>query len=154
MKSEIAIFGAGCFWGVELAYSKIKGVIATSVGYMGGETKNPTYDDVCTNKTGHAEVVKVEFDSSIVNYEKLVDIFWKVHDPTTLNRQGWDVGTQYRSVIFYHNDEQKQIAIKSRDREQELISGEKEIVTKIVHSEEYNLAEEYHQKYLEKKSNI
>ena len=154
MKSEIAIFGAGCFWGVELAYSRIKGVTATSVGYMGGETKNPTYDDVCTNKTGHAEVVKVEFDSSIVNYEELVDIFWKVHDPTTLNRQGWDVGTQYRSVIFYHDDEQKQIAIKSRDREQELISGGKEIVTEIVHSEEYNLAEEYHQKYLEKKSNI
>tara|TARA_B100001750_G_scaffold10926_1_gene8065 strand:+ start:14275 stop:14748 length:474 start_codon:yes stop_codon:yes gene_type:complete len=150
--SDIAIFGAGCFWGVELAYSKIEGVTATSVGYMGGETKDPTYNDVCTNKTGHAEVVKVEFDSSIVNYKDLVNLFWKVHDPTTLNRQGWDVGTQYRSAIFYHDEEQRQIATESRDKAQETIPEGKKIVTEILPAEEYYLAEEYHQKYLEKKS--
>ena len=154
MKKDVAIFGAGCFWGVELVYSKIKGVAATSVGYMGGETKNPTYNDVCTNKTGHVEVVKVEFDSSIVTYGELVKIFWKVHDPTTLDKQGWDVGTQYRSVIFYHDDEQKQTAIKSRDEVQEKMPEGEKIVTQIVPSAEYYLAEDYHQKYLEKKSNI
>ena len=149
MKSEIAIFGAGCFWGVELAYSKIEGVIATSVGYMGGETKNPTYENVCTNTTGHAEVVKIEFDSSVVNYKELVTMFWKLHNPTTLNRQGTDIGTQYRSVIFYQDKEQKKIAMESRDEIQKYIPEGKKIVTEIISSVEYYLAEDYHQKYLE-----
>ena len=149
VESEVAIFGAGCFWGVELAYSRIEGVTVTSVGYMGGKFRNPTYENVCTNTTGHAEVVKIEFDSSVVNYKELVTIFWKLHNPTTMNRQGADIGTQYRSVIFYQNEEQKKIAIKSRDGEQEKMPEGKKIVTQIVPSAEYYLAEDYHQKYLE-----
>jgi len=102
-----ATFGAGCFWGVETRFGSVKGVIDTVVGYTGGTTENPTYKDVCTNKTGHAEVVQVTFDPSIVSYEELLEIFWNLHNPTTLNRQGWDIGTQYRSAVFYHNEDQK-----------------------------------------------
>ena len=100
---EKATFGAGCFWGVETAFRKVKGVISTRVGYTGGHFDKPTYEDVCSHKTGHAEVIEIIYDPSIVTYEGLLNIFWKIHDPTTLNRQGWDVGTQYRSAIFYHN---------------------------------------------------
>ncbi len=144
---EIATFGAGCFWGVEAAFQKIKGVIKTTVGYMGGTTKNPSYEDVCTDKTGHAEVVQVQFDNKTVTYEELLDIFWKIHDPTQLNRQGFDLGTQYRSVIFYHNQKQKILAEKSKNKQEKF---KKPIITEIVPAKEFYKAEEYHQNYLKK----
>jgi peptide-methionine (S)-S-oxide reductase len=150
MVNQIAYFGAGCFWGVEFEFSKIKGVKSTNVGYMGGNyNDNPSYEDVCTGKTGHAEVVRVKFDSLIVSYEKLLEVFWRIHDPTELNRQGADVGTQYRSVIFYINEEQKNAALKSKNKMQNKL--EKKIVTEIVKTGKFYLAEDYHQKYLEKK---
>ena len=111
MQTEKATFGAGCFWGVEEAFRNLKGVLSTAVGYAGGTQESPTYQDVCTDKTGHAEVVEVEFDPSQISYDKLLDVFWSNHNPTTLNRQGPDVGTQYRSVIFYHSSEQQAAAI-------------------------------------------
>lgn len=148
---EIATFGAGCFWGVEAAYQKIKGVIKTTVGYMGGTTKNPSYENVCTDKTGHAEVVQVQFDNKIVKYEELLDVFWKIHDPTQLNRQGFDIGTQYRSVIFYHNEKQKILAEKSKNKQEK---SKKQIVTEIVPAKEFYKAEEYHQNYLKKQGRI
>ncbi len=143
-----ATFGAGCFWGVEASFQKIKGVTSTTVGYMGGKTKNPTYEQVCTDKTGHVEVVQIIYDPLIVSYEKLLEIFWSIHDPTQLNRQGLDIGTQYRSVIFYHSEEQKQIAEKSKQKQ--LLRHKKEITTEITPAKEFYPAEEYHQKYLEK----
>ncbi|KYK20017.1 methionine sulfoxide reductase A [Thermoplasmatales archaeon SG8-52-4] len=143
-----ATFGAGCFWGVEAAFQKIKGVKQTSVGYMGGHINNPTYEQVCTDKTGHAEVVQISFNTEEVSYEQLLEIFWKVHDPTQLNRQGPDIGTQYRSIIFYHNEEQKKIAENSKHKIQKIYN--KIIVTEIKPSKEFFPAEEYHQKYLEK----
>ncbi len=148
-KFECATFGAGCFWGVEETFRKIKGVRETSVGFMGGETKNPTYQEVCTDETGHAEVVRIEFDPSVVSYESLLKIFWANHDPTQLNRQGPDFGTQYRSVIFYYSPEQKKTAEKSRAYIQK--KNEKPIMTQIVPASEFYRAEEYHQKYLMKK---
>ena len=148
---EIATFGAGCFWGVEAAYQKINGVIKTIVGYMGGTTKNPSYEDVCTDKTGHAEVVQVQFDNKIVKYEELLDVFWKIHDPTQLNRQGFDIGTQYRSVIFYHNEKEKILAEKSKNKQEK---SKKQIVTEIVPAKEFYKAEEYHQNYLKKQGRI
>ena len=148
---EIATFGAGCFWGAEAAYQKIKGVIKTTVGYMGGTTKNPSYENVCTDKTGHAEVVQVQFDNKIVKYEELLDVFWKIHDPTQLNRQGFDIGTQYRSVIFYHNEKQKILAEKSKNKQEK---SKKQIVTEIVPAKEFYKAEEYHQNYLKKQGRI
>ena len=147
---EKATFGAGCFWGVQKEFNKIKGITNTTVGYMGGNLKNPTYKDVCTNKTGHVEVVEIEFDPKIVNYEKLLELFWKIHDPTQLNRQGPDVGTQYKSVIFYHNEEQKFLAEKSKDKLEKSNKFKKPIVTEIKPSEIFYKAEEYHQNYLEK----
>ena len=147
--TEIASFGAGCFWGVEYIFSKTKGVVSTEVGYMGGDLKNPKYEDVCRHDTGHAEVVKIEFDSRKVSYGELLEIFWKNHNPTTLNRQGPDVGTQYRSVIFYYNLDQKNKAIISKENYQKKL-GDKKIVTQIVPAKEFYRAEEYHQKYLEK----
>lgn len=147
---EKATFAAGCFWGVEAAFRQIEGVLSTRVGYTGGTWKNPTYKDVCTGKTGHAEAVEVTFDPSIVSYEKLLDVFWKIHDPTTLNRQGPDIGTQYRSAIFYHNEEQKKKAIESRDKLQQSGKYKKDIVTDIVPASEFYEAEEYHQRYFEK----
>jgi methionine-S-sulfoxide reductase len=147
---EEAIFGAGCFWGVEHKFGKVKGVIETEVGYTGGETKNPTYKDVCTNKTGHAEVVKVTYNPSIVSYEDLLEIFWDIHNPTTLNRQGWDIGTQYRSAVFYKNEEQRLSAIELKEKLDKSGKYKKPIVTEIVPSAEYYKAEEYHQKYHEK----
>lgn len=143
-----ATFGAGCFWGVEASFQKIKGVTSTTVGYMGGKTKNPTYEQVCTDKTGHAEVVQIIFDPLIVSYEKLLEIFWSIHDPTQQNRQGLDIGTQYRSLIFYHSEEQKQLAEKSKQKQ--LLRHKKEITTEITPVKEFYPAEEYHQKYLEK----
>src|SRR3989338_7785786 len=145
MKLEKAIFAAGCFWGVQAAFDKIKEVIKTTVGYTGGNLKNPSYEDVCSNKTGHAEAILLEFNPKIVSYEKLLEIFWKIHDPTTINRQGPDVGSQYRSAIFYYNDEQRITALNSRDKEAKKYKNK--IVTQIVKIKEFYPAEDYHQKY-------
>ena len=150
MKTEKATFGAGCFWHVEEAFRKVKGVISTKVGFMGGNIKNPSYKEVCTGETWHAEAVQVEFDSSVISYEELLDIFWKIHDPTSLNQQGFDIGTQYRSAIFYHNDRQKETAIKSREKLEKSKKYKNKIVTEIKPAKEFYKAEEYHQKYLEK----
>lgn len=148
---EKATFGGGCFWGVEAAFRSVEGVVDTAVGYMGGTLRNPTYKDVCTDKTGHAEVVEVSFDPSKVTYEQLLDLFWKMHDPTTLNRQGPDIGTQYRSVIFYHTPEQKAAATASKEREDKSRAHKHPVVTQIVPAGEFYRAEEYHQQYLEKR---
>ncbi|BBH54251.1 peptide-methionine (S)-S-oxide reductase MsrA [Fluviispira sanaruensis] len=148
---EIATFGAGCFWGVEAKYRTIKGVISTEVGYLGGTLKNPTYEDVCSDKTGHAEVVQITFDPKIVKYSDLLDVFWKCHNPTTLNRQGPDIGSQYRSAIFYHSDEQKVVAEKSKLTLEEKHVYKDKIVTEITPTSTFYKAEEYHQQYLEKK---
>ncbi len=147
---EKATFGAGCFWGVEAAFRKVRGVVSTTVGYLGGSLKDPTYKDVCSGKTGHAEVVQVEYDASKVSYEELLDVFWNVHDPTQLNRQGPDIGTQYRSVIFFHNPEQEAVAIASKNKLQDSGLHKKSIVTEITPVSEFYRAEEYHQKYFEK----
>ena len=141
-----ALFGAGCFWGVEEHFRTINGVTKTEVGYSGGYTKNPTYESVCYENTNHAEVLLVEFNEDLISYERLVDEFWKCHDPTTLDRQGPDVGRQYRSVIYYYNDTQKNIANNSKDRHQE--SFQNNIVTEISHVDVFYKAEEYHQKYI------
>ena len=141
-----ALFGAGCFWGVEEHFRTINGVIKTEVGYSGGKTKNPTYESVCYENTDHAEVLLVEFDDDLISYENLVEEFWKSHDPTTLDRQGPDVGRQYRSVIYYYNEMQKNIANKSKDKHQE--SFQNNIVTEISHADIFYKAEEYHQKYI------
>jgi len=148
--TEIATFGAGCFWGVEQKFGKLKGVIDTVVGYTGGSTENPSYKDVCTNKTGHAEVVQVTFDPSIVSYEELLEIFWNLHNPTTLNRQGWDVGTQYRSAVFYHDEDQRLAAIALKEKLDKSGKYKNPIVTEIVPISTFTRAEEYHQKYNEK----
>ncbi|UCE35882.1 MAG: peptide-methionine (S)-S-oxide reductase MsrA [Thermoplasmata archaeon] len=147
---EKAMFGAGCFWGVEAAFRKVKGVVSAAVGYMGGTLENPTYKDVCTDKTGHAEVVQVEFDPKVISYEELLKVFWDIHDPTQLNRQGPDFGTQYRSVIFYHNEEQNKLAIASKEQLQQSGKYEGEIVTEITPATVFYRAEEYHQRYHEK----
>ena len=147
---EKATFGAGCFWGVQKEFNKIKGIVNTTVGYMGGNLKNPTYKDVCTNKTGHIEVVQIEFDPKIVNYEKLLELFWKIHDPTQFNRQGPDIGTQYKSIIFYHNEKQKIIAEQSKEKLQKSNKFKKPIATEIKPLDIFYKAEEYHQNYLEK----
>jgi methionine-S-sulfoxide reductase len=145
-----AIFGAGCFWGVEAKFRTVKGVIDTEVGYTGGTIVNPTYKDVCTDKTGHAEVVKVTFDPTIVSYEQLLEFFWDIHNPTTVNRQGWDIGTQYRSAVFYLDEEQRLAAIKKKDALDKARKYKKPIVTEIVPAGEFYRAEEYHQRYHEK----
>ena len=142
---EVAIFAAGCFWGVQAVFDQVKGVINTTVGYTGGHVKNPSYKDVCNKNTGHAEAVRIEFDEKKVSYEKLVGIFFMNHDPTTMNRQGPDVGEQYRSVIFYVNDKQKKIAEKGLNEYKKKLK--KKIVTEITKAGEFYLAEDYHQKY-------
>ena len=149
-KFEKATFAAGCFWGVEAAFRKVKGVVETTVGYTGGQFENPTYKDVCTGKTGHAEAVEVIFDPSKVSYEQLLDVFWSIHNPTSMNRQGPDVGTQYRSAVFYHDEIQSRTARASKERLE--ISGRfnMPIVTQIVPAMKFYRAEEYHQRYLEK----
>lgn len=151
---EKATFGAGCFWGVEAAFRKIKGVSATSVGYTGGSLDSPTYEDVCTGRTGHAEVVEVEYDPSQVSYDELLAVFWDIHDPTTLNRQGPDVGTQYRSVLFFHIAEQEAAANKSKEKIQSSGRFTRDIVTEITPASQYYKAEDYHQQYLEKRGLI
>lgn len=146
-----ATFGAGCFWGVEAAFRTLTGVISTEVGYMGGTLKNPTYKDVCTGQTGHAEVVQVTYDPQKVSYEQLLDLFWSIHDPTQLNRQGPDIGTNYRSVIFYHDAEQGKIARKSKEAmEVSGAFGFGKIMTAIQPAAEFYRAEEYHQHYYKK----
>ena len=145
---EKALFGAGCFWGVEETFRKIPGVVKTEVGYTGGHTLNPTYQSICVGDTNHVEVVLVEYDNKIISYDKLLNHFWKCHDPTTLNRQGPDIGTQYRSAIFYFDEKQKKIATESKinfAKENNLI-----IVTEISQLSDYYKAEEYHQKYIQK----
>ena len=144
-----AIFGAGCFWGIEVAFGKVKGVTSTSVGYTGGDTDNPTYEQVCSGKTNHAEVVWVEFDPSFLSYEELLDVFWGCHDPTTLNRQGPDRGTQYRSVIFFADPAQEAAAIKSKEQNSGRFPNP--IVTEITAESKYYIAEDYHQQYLAKR---
>ena len=145
-----ATFGAGCFWHVEDLLSKTKGVKSTQVGYTGGQLPNPTYEEVCTDRTGHAEAVEVEYDPDEISFEELLDVFWNNHNPTTLNRQGPDVGIQYRSAIFYHNDEQKGIAEKSIESLDKSGRFENAIVTQIVPAPTFYKAEEYHQKYFQK----
>ncbi len=146
---EKATFGAGCFWGVEAAFRQIKGVVSTAVGYSGGHFPNPTYKDVCSGKTGHAEVVQVEYEPTQVTYDDLLKVFWENHDPTTLNRQGPDVGAQYRSAIFFHTPEQESAAKASKEKMQ---AGYKnKIVTEITPASEFYRAEDYHQQYLEKR---
>jgi peptide-methionine (S)-S-oxide reductase len=147
--SEKATFAAGCFWGVEAAFRQVPGVRDTSVGYTGGSRERPSYEDVCTGRTGHAEAVEVEFDPSRVSYDQLLDVFWQEHDPTTLNRQGPDVGTQYRSAVFFHSPEQEAAARASRERVQS--RSRKDVVTEITPAGEFWPAEEYHQRYLEKR---
>ena len=144
-----ATFAAGCFWGVEEAFRNLPGVTSTAVGYEGGTLQNPTYEDVCTDRTGHAEVVEVEYDPEQVSYNTLLDTFWANHDPTTKNRQGPDVGTQYRSTVFYHTPEQEVAARASREQAQARFR--KPIVTEIVPAAEFYRAEEYHQQYLAKR---
>lgn len=146
-----ATFGAGCFWGVEDAFRQLEGVISTTVGYSGGEFENPTYEDVCSNQTGHAEVVKIEYDERKISYNELLKTFWDIHNPTTLNRQGPDVGTQYRSVIFYHTKEQESAATESRKQLEESKKYQNPIVTEIVPAKMFYRAEEYHQKYFQKR---
>lgn len=148
---EKATFGGGCFWGIEETFRKIKGVKKTTVGYMGGKIKNPTYEQVCTDKTGHVEVVQVEFDPKILSYEDLLQIFWNAHNPTTLDRQGPDIGTQYKSVIFYYSEKQKESAMKSKEKLEKSKKFKEKIVTAILPAQEFYKAEEYHQKYLKKR---
>jgi peptide-methionine (S)-S-oxide reductase len=147
--TEKATFGAGCFWGVEVAFRNVPGVTDTAVGYMGGTLANPTYEQVCTDRTGHAEVVQVEYDPDEVSYEQLLDAFWAEHDPTQLNRQGPDFGSQYRSVVFFHTPEQREQALASKARIQAQ-NGEP-VVTEIVPASDFWRAEEYHQQYLIKR---
>ena len=146
---EIAVLALGCFWGPEIKFSKIDGIIKTEVGYCGGDSPKTTYKEVCTGNTNHAEVVKLDFDEKVISYEKILKIFFQIHDPTTLNSQGPDVGTQYRSEIFYLNDNQKKLAEKILKDTNERLSGK--VVTKISLLKNYCPAEEYHQKYLEKR---
>ena len=146
---KIAILGLGCFWGPEIKFSKLDGVIKTEVGYCGGNSNQTNYNEVCAGETNHAEVVKLDFDPTIISYEKILEVFFKIHDPTTLNSQGPDFGTQYRSEIFYLNDQQKIIAKKMIEEENKKLS--EKVVTKISLVKNYCAAEEYHQKYLEKR---
>ncbi len=150
--AETATFAAGCFWGVEAAFRRVEGVIDTSVGYMGGHFPNPSYLDVCARITGHAEVVQVQYNPQQVSYEALLAIFWEIHDPTSLNRQGADRGEQYRSAIFYHTPEQETVARRSKLRLQQLGRYDKPIVTEINPASDYYLANEEHQQYLEKRN--
>jgi len=148
--NKTAIFGAGCFWGVESAFRALDGVVDVLVGYAGGTVDQPTYRMVCSGKSGHAEVVQVEYDPSHVSFEKLLDLFWQIHDPTTLNRQGPDIGTQYRSVIFYSDDRERAAAEESKRRLDESGKLRRPIVTQIVPAAEFFPAEDYHQRYYEK----
>ena len=145
---EIAILAAGCFWSPEIKFSKLNGVLKTEVGYCGGDNSKTSYKEVCTGKTNHAEVVKIEFDDKVITYEQILDFFFEIHDPTTLNQQGYDIGTQYRSEIFYTDENQKEIAQKVLNKNNAKYNGK--IVTNISKNKNYCKAEEYHQKYLER----
>ena len=149
--SEIATFGAGCFWGVEAAFRRVPGALDVVSGYAGGHTENPSYRDVCTDRTGHAEVVQVTFDPAKISYEQLLDVFWKIHDPTQVNRQGPDFGTQYRTAIFYHSPEQEAAARKSKQALEASGRFRQAIATEITPAGPFWRAEEYHQRYLEKR---
>jgi len=151
MATEKATFGAGCFWGVEEEFRKVPGVVDAAVGHSGGSLENPTYRDVCTDRTGHAEVVEVDFDPSVVSYDRLLDVFWNAHDPTQVNRQGPDVGTQYRSVIFTHSPDQESAARASRDRLDQSGRFRRPIATQIEPAPKFWRAEDYHQQYLAKR---
>ncbi len=149
--TEKATFAAGCFWGIEAAFREVEGVVDAQVGYSGGYTANPTYRDVCTDQTGHAEVVEVTFDPARGSYDRLLEVFWSIHDPTQLNRQGPDWGTQYRSAIFFHSPEQEAAARASKEELQKSGRFSRPIVTKIEPASTFYRAEEYHQRYLEKR---
>jgi peptide-methionine (S)-S-oxide reductase len=149
--TEKATFGAGCFWGVEATFRELDGVVDAVVGYEGGRTENPTYRDVCTDRTGHAEVVQVEYDPRKVSYDQLLDVFWKAHDPTQVNRQGVDIGTQYRSVIFFHSPEQEQAARSSKANLEKSGKFPRAIATQIEPAGPFYPAEDYHQQYLAKR---
>ena len=151
MATEKATFAAGCFWGVEEEFRNVKGVLSTTVGYTGGHLQKPTYEDVCSDKTGHAEAVLVEYDPAVISYEKLLGIFWKIHDPTQVNKQGPDLGSQYRSVIYFHSPEQETAALLAKEKLQRSGQYKSKIVTAIQPAVEFWPAEEYHQKYLQKK---
>jgi len=153
MGTQKAIFAAGCFWGVEANFRKIEGVVSTRVGYTGGNFSNPTYKKVCSHKTGHAEAVEITFDPSKVSYDDLLEIFWSIHDPTTLNRQGPDIGDQYRSAILYLNEEQKEKAESFKAKIEASKRFKNPIVTQIVSASDFWQAEEYHQQYVEKRKN-
>ena len=145
---ERATFAAGCFWGVEELFRTTAGVLETTVGYMGGDVDNPTYQLVCSGETGHAEVVDLQFDPAVISYDQLLELFWRKHNPTTLNRQGWDIGTQYRSAIFYHNDEQRKLAEKSKAALDATDQYSEPVVTEITPSGPFWKAEKYHQQYV------
>lgn len=147
---KVATFAAGCFWGVEKTFRQLEGVVNTTVGYTGGNIKNPTYEQVCTDKTGHAEAVQVEYDPNKISYEQLLDVFWQSHDPTTKNRQGPDVGSQYRSAIFFHDEEQENLAKRSKEKLQASGHYQQPIVTEILPATIFYPAETYHQRYLDK----
>jgi len=149
--TEKATFAAGCFWGIEAAFREVPGVLDAAVGYTGGNLSNPTYEDVCTDRTGHAEAVQVEFDAEKVSYDRLLDVFWENHDPTTKDRQGPDVGTQYRSAIFFHDPAQQKTAAASRERQEKSGRYRRPIVTEITPLTTFWRAEDYHQRYLEKR---
>jgi len=150
MRTDTATFAAGCFWGVQAAFDEVKGVAQTTVGYTGGYTEKPAYKDVCSDRTGHAEAVQVVFDPAVATYEQLLDKFWSIHDPTTLNRQGPDFGSQYRSDIFYHSSEQQAAAFASREKLEKARRFPRPVVTEIVPAATFWPAEEYHQKYFKK----
>ena len=152
-KIEVATLGGGCFWCVEAVYQRVPGIENVKPGYAGGHTQNPTYKEICTGKTGHAEVAQIFFDKNKISYKQILNVFWQAHDPTTLNRQGNDVGTQYRSVIFFHNDEQKEIAIKSKEYADNSDYWKNPIVTEITNLNNYSDAEDYHDNYYENNPN-
>ena len=152
-QTETATLGGGCFWCVEAVYQRVKGVVSVKPGYAGGHVQNPTYKEICTGKTGHAEVAQIVFDNNILSYKQILNVFWQAHDPTTLNRQGNDVGTQYRSVIFYHNDDQKEIAEWSKQDADESEYWSNPIVTEITNLNNYSDAEDYHDNYYDNNPN-
>ena len=149
---DFAILGAGCFWCIEAIFLNVPGVTAVEAGYTGGHTKNPTYEQVCVGKTGHAEVCRINFDLKVVTFEQILDTFWKIHDPTTLNQQGADIGTQYRSAIYYNSEEQQKIAEKAKEEYGD--SFDKPIVTEITKLGDYYMAEDYHQQFIEKRRSV
>ena len=151
---QLATFAAGCFWGVEYKFAQLRGIVSTKVGYTGGHYETPTYSDVCSDETGHAEAVQVEFDPRQVSFEKLLDAFWSLHDPTQYHRQGPDVGSQYRSAIFYHSKSQEKAATKSKEKLEKSGRYKKPIVTEIIPAKEFYPAEDYHQKYWLKNKNF